>query len=222
MRTDKNKQGDFSTSESWSYTHGTGGTMSNLIKNPEGSENAYTTYSHSGNERNRTFLNLGDGSFADVSGISAADSIADGRTAVIADFNRDGLPDLAVANANAPLLQIFENRSRPSGTHHFIALRFTGANDAPFPLPSRSARDAVGTRVTIDTGTTKILRVLSAGEGFAGQNSKTLLIGLGAADSVKSVEIRWPSGEVQQVGAAESGDVIHIVEGENGMERSRY
>ena len=222
MRTDKNLQGDFSTSERWSYSHGTGGTMSNLIKNPEGSENAYTTYSHSGNERNRTFINLGDGSFADVSGISAADSISDGRTSVIADFNRDGLPDVAVANANAPLLQIFENRSRPPGTHHFIALRFTGANDAPFPLPNRSARDAIGTRVIIDTGTTKILRVLSAGEGFAGQNSKTLIIGLGAAEDVKSIEVRWPSGEIQHVGSALSGDLIHLFEDEDDMKRTRY
>ena len=99
--------------------------------------------------------------------------------------------------------------------------------------PSRAERSAApaqhsttttgpGPSTTIDTGTTKILRVLSAGEGFAGQNSKTLLIGIGTAENVKSIEVRWPFGEVQYVSPAVSGDLIHLSEDEDDMKRTRY
>ena len=100
MRTDSNLDPTITRSKQWKFGRGLGGAVVNVRKNAEGSETKWTAYSHSGNERNQAFLNLGNGSFADVSGISGADSIADGRSFVFWDPDRDGRLDLLLCNSS--------------------------------------------------------------------------------------------------------------------------
>ena len=52
--------------------------------------------SFSGNERDKLFLNEGDGSFVDVSALSGADSANDGRAVLAFDADDDGDLDLFV------------------------------------------------------------------------------------------------------------------------------
>ena len=65
--------------------------------------NAFTMIGEGNNlsayERNRVFLNTGDGKeFLDASFASAADIDSDSRSAIVADFDRDGWPDLLVGS----------------------------------------------------------------------------------------------------------------------------
>ena len=46
--------------------------------------------SWSGNERNVAWVNMRDGSFADVSAVAGLDQIEDGRVALPCDWDRDG------------------------------------------------------------------------------------------------------------------------------------
>ena len=62
-------------------------------------------HSQSGNERNHLFINDGNGQFVDQSIFSGADSICDGRTNVVWDFDGDGWQDIALVNSNYPHLQ---------------------------------------------------------------------------------------------------------------------
>ena len=55
-------------------------------------------FSFSGYERDLLSLNLGDGTFLDISGCSGIDSLSDGRGSVYGDFDNDGDLDLYVAN----------------------------------------------------------------------------------------------------------------------------
>ena len=68
--------------------------------------------------------------FADVSGVSGLDSLADGRVFVLWDYNRDGAQDIAHVNANFPLLSAYENRITAGQEElgNLIALRFEGGN----------------------------------------------------------------------------------------------
>ena len=212
MRSDAKIGSGFSRSKRWDYSHGTGGEVKNLIPSPPGSEHQWMAFSHSGHERNRMFLNDGGRGFHNISGVSGADSALDARSFVTWDFNRDGRVDIAVVNANEPLLQIYENRSESA--NNFISLELTGANRSAGPHQEFSARDAIGARVVVDTGDSRILRVLSAGEGFASQNSKILTIGIGAADSVQSIEVTWPLGGKSTREIIPAGEHLRIVEGE--------
>ena len=55
-------------------------------------------WSFSGFERDKLFLNRGDGSYLDLSGVSGADSVTDGRGVAFGDFDNDGWEDLFTVN----------------------------------------------------------------------------------------------------------------------------
>jgi hypothetical protein len=209
VRSDKQLNPRFTASRNWSHNRGPGGELKNLIPNEEGSQNLYTAFSHSGNERNRLFLNQRGKKFVNVSGTSGVDSALDGRAFVHWDFNRDGLTDIAVVNANSRLLHVFENQSR--GENHFIAIRLLGHFAREENAPA-SSRDAIGARIVLGTESETILRTVSCGEGFASQNSKTLLIGIGAHPTVKHATIHWPSGKSVQINDLEAGKLVTIDE----------
>jgi len=83
----------------------------------------------SGKERNRLFVNR-EGEFADYSGVSGLDNPADSRVFATWDFDRDGWSDIAVVNANRPVLNIYRNRigEQVGNRGRFIAVRFVGGN----------------------------------------------------------------------------------------------
>lgn len=161
-----------------------------------------TGNSLSGNENNNLFLNQSGQQFADVSGISGADHPADGRAVARLDYDRDGWVDLAVVNANAPLLQLFRNEigDTRAPPRSMLALRFVGANHSPKPMPGLAPRDGDGAFVEIQLGDAVLVRERRTGEGFASQSSDTLLVGLGDAQQIEKIRVRWPSGDTQEYG----------------------
>jgi tetratricopeptide (TPR) repeat protein len=142
----------------------------------------------SGFERNVFYLNNGDGTFSDVSGIVGLDCVEDGRTFVLSDFDHDGRQEMLLKNRNSPQLRFFKNvipHLAPA-----IAFRLTG---------KKSNRDAIGACVTIETEAGRQTRWLQAGSGFLAQHSKELFFGLGTAKGPVKATIRWPSGLSQNL-----------------------
>jgi thiol-disulfide isomerase/thioredoxin len=173
----------------------------------------------SGFERNHLFLSSGGVKFADISGISGLDDPADGRSFGILDYDHDGWQDIALVNANAPMLELYRNRigshaaslANPAGGR-MIALRFVGGNRAAKPSRTASARDGIGTRVTVDLGDSKLLREYRAGEGFATQNSATLVVGVGQRAVVPSIAVRWPAGSTEVANDVQAGTLLTFYE----------
>jgi len=141
----------------------------------------------SGYQRQRLFRNLGDGTFADVAAAAGVGNDLDGRGVGVLDLDRDGRLDLVQTNARQPSL-VFHNTSPGSG--HWVALRLTGGEG--------SNRDAVGARVTLTAGGESWIREVDGGNGYASQSSLTVHVGLGEVTDLDSVEIRWPSGNVER------------------------
>jgi hypothetical protein len=173
--------------------------------------------SFSGQERNRFYSNHPSNNgrdFREQSMLSGLDSIADGRGFAIGDFNHDGRPDLALCNANAPVLQLFENQIESE--NNFIALRFEGAARIEANAAECSCRDGYGAvvKLTLDNGQT-LLREFRCGEGFAAQNSDTMLVGIGEARAVTQLEIEWPSGVKQMLGPIRGGELLVLNESES-------
>ena len=103
--------------------------------------------SFSGAERNHLFLNRGDGSFTELSGVSGVDHPGDGRAFAVLDFDRDGWLDFAVVNANTPRFQLFRNRIGDlpgGGPSSMVALRLVGGNATAESDPEWSNRDGYG------------------------------------------------------------------------------
>jgi hypothetical protein len=64
---------------------------------------------------------------------------------------------------------------------------------------TESNRDAIGACVRLTAGGKTMMRQVEAGSGYASQMMLPLHFGIGKADHVDAVEIRWPSGRVQHL-----------------------
>ena len=159
----------------------------------------YHRHSYSGYERNKFYLNLEGRTFADLSAISGADNIADSRSWCALDFDRDGWTDLAMVNANTPLLNLYRNRIGERSQNKFLKIRLVGGAQASGEKGSWSNRDGVGAAVEVKIGSRTIRRVRQLGEGYAAQNSAVLIIGLGGAESVDWARVSWPSGKTSEI-----------------------
>ena len=159
-------------------------------------------FSFSGYERNHLFLNLEGKGFKDISGVSGIDSISDGRAAVTADFDNDGDLDILVTTLQGEGHLLFRNNVGQN--NNFIRIALEG---------EASGRDAFGAVVRLKTDQGILTRVKSGGSGFLAQHDPRLLFGLGQEEEAEWIEISWPSGNTQRLGAVKAGTSLKIVEG---------
>jgi hypothetical protein len=142
-----------------------------------------------GYEQKRVWVNDGAGRFREVAQVVGVTDVSDGRSLAFADFENRGVMDAVVANQNGPVLY-YRNSVVP------------GNKWIEFELEGRAAnRSAIGTRVTVFWNGKRQAQEVSGGSGFCSQNQRRLHFGLGKADAVDKVEIRWPSGKIQTLSA---------------------
>ena len=150
--------------------------------------------SFSGNERNCFFINLGNGKFADISGLSGLDFPDDGRAISVTDWDNDGDLDLWITNRNAPRLRLMRNDTKEDNP--FISILLKGNGETV-------NKDAIGARIEIingkNSGKFKQIQTLRAGQGFLSQSSKWIQFALN--ETIKSIDIKisWPDGTVSKI-----------------------
>lgn len=181
--------------------------------------------SFSGHERNHLFLNVDGKRFDDISALSGLDTEADSRAFALWDFDHDGWQDVALVNANRPLMNLYHNEvSQLARDRHSLSIRLVGGNKSSHPSTQWSTRDGYGASVTAVCGDKLFVREHRCGEGFAAQNSNTLLIGTGTARKVDRVEVRWPSGQTQTISNLDTGQLLTIYENpeDSGIENQPF
>lgn len=157
-------------------------------------------------ERNRAYLNVGGKAFLDISHLTGADSDGDGRGVVAADFRNVGMLDLVVRQSGGGALLLFENRL-PRKNYLAVTLRGRESN-----------RLGVGARVTAVVRGVRQVREMYPANGFQGQAPNRLHFGLGDAEGVESLTVRWPSGKVQVLKGVKGGRHVVIDEGKDEAE----
>ena len=137
--------------------------------------------------------------FTDIAMATGADDIKDGRGMAVADFDNDGGLDIVINNnpgdsgdASKARPTLLHNNTAPR--RNWLAVELEGGNVDG----KQSNRDAVGATVTIETAGEKQLRLVSAGSGFAAQNSARLYFGLNDRTQIDALTVRWPSGRVER------------------------
>lgn len=138
--------------------------------------------------RPQFFSNRGEGRFQ-KSTQPTTDNYFDrellGRSVAVLDWNCDGQPDFAVSHLETPAA-LLTNETQHTG--HWLKIRLQGV---------LSARDAIGTTVTVQCGDRVWTRQLTAGSGYQASNERMLLFGLGDCEQIDQVIVRWPSGTTQ-------------------------
>ena len=164
-------------------------------------------FSFSGFERDNLHLNLQGKRFKDISGVSGADSISDGRSAVLADLDNDGDLDIFLTTIQNQGHLLFRNNIGQDNNYLRVTLEGTA-----------SGKDAFGAIVRVRTSHGVQTRVKSGSEGFLAQHDPRLLFGLGKDEQVQWLEIAWTSGKTTRLGPIPAGKSVKVVEGETGFQ----
>ena len=155
-----------------------------------------------GYERNVMFANNRDGTFSEVSAVVGLDFSEDGRSFALADIDHDGRLEVILKNRNAPQVRILRNAMAEIGDSITFRLRGTKSN-----------RDAIGTKITLESGELRQTKFLQAGSGFLAQHSKEVFFGVGKPTGKVRASVRWPSGLTQQFDDLPVNHRIEIEEG---------
>ena len=153
-------------------------------------------------ESNRVFLNHAGHDFVEVSFASQAALDSDSRSVIAADFNQDHRPDLLVGSVGGGALRLFLNEFPDAGNR--VRLELTG---------TQSNSVGIGCRVIAVCGKQQIVRDVFPANGFMGQGPAEVLIGIGDAEQIDQLIVRWPTGDSQSFDAIPGNSTITITEG---------
>lgn len=161
-----------------------------------------------GNAPDRLFMNNGNKTFSERSVESGVDggALGSGENAATGDFDNDGFTDIFVTNGygRAPFNFGPHLLYRNNGNgNNWLKVRLTG---------KMSNRDAIGATIVASVGAATYTRQQNGGASRFSQNSATAYFGLGGANVVDTLTVKWPSGVVQTLLNVAAGQTLTLTE----------
>jgi hypothetical protein len=157
---------------------------------------------------NRVLHNT-EGHFTDVSAEAGADFGVSRlhRGVAFADFDNDGRIDAAVTSLNQPI-ELWMNRSP---MQHWLQLKLKG---------TRSNSSALGAKVICRSEKRTQVAYVANSVGYVSASDLRVHFGLGEEPKV-SLEIRWPSGTVQQLNDVSCDQLLKVEEPKSSLPDKR-
>ena len=147
--------------------------------------------------------NKGDGTFEEVASATGLTTLtpASRRGVAFGDINNDGNVDVLILNVDGPPTLLLNHANEGN---HRVLFKLIG---------TKSNRAAIGARLTVRAGTLAQLSEVRGGGSYLSQNDFRLHFGLGKESNIDSVEIRWPSGLMEQLHNLAADNFYTLVEG---------
>jgi enediyne biosynthesis protein E4 len=149
-------------------------------------------------------LNQKDGTFCDASDQAgkALMELRVSRGLAVGDLFNDGNMDVVVGDLDGSPM-ILRNHGIPG--RHWVSFELTG---------KKSNRLALNARISLTAGGMTQTDEIHSGGSYLSQNDLRLHFGLGAAEKIDKVQIRWPSGLVDNLTNLAADHFYSVVEGE--------
>jgi hypothetical protein len=182
-----------------------GWTSSFLDYDNDGDVDIYKTngaLKHLYGQEDQLFENIGNEKFKEVSndlGKYFQEEYV-GRGACIGDYDNDGDLDIYVANLNSRGVFLRNNKGNQN---NWILLNLVG---------TKSNRDAIGARVKISSGGQTQISQEKSTTGYLSQNDHRMHFGIGSNKVIENIEIKWPSGKVQNLENVNANQILTIKE----------
>jgi hypothetical protein len=154
-------------------------------------------------QRKVLYRNLRNGRFEDVSGRIGGPVVepTSARGCAFADYDNDGDIDILINPVNAmPELL----RCESSNSNNWIKIKAVG---------TKSNRSGIGARIKCVTEEGFQIDEVRSGGSYYSQNDLRVHFGIGKAQKVKLIEIRWPSGQVDTLTDVAANKIIFVKEG---------
>src|SRR5258706_1943828 len=161
------------------------------------------------------FRNLGKGKFEEVTSAmgSAFTAPRVGRGAAYADINNDGRLDLLLSTNGGPVY-LFRNEAQAGvAANRSLRLKLVG---------TKSNRDGIGAIARVTSGGDTQTQMLRSGSSYLSSSEPVLTFGLGQRDKADTIEIRWPSGQVDHLSNVSAGQTITVTEGKGQTSSRTY
>jgi hypothetical protein len=149
------------------------------------------------------FRNLGKGQFAKVLDSLGPDfmRLIAGRGLATADYDNDGDSDIAINNrGDYPELL----RNDGGNANHWLEVLLIG---------TRSNRDGIGASLKLTSEDLVRVEQAKGGMSYMSASDPRILFGLGKRDRIDSLEITWPSGQVDKLMKVSIDQIIAVKEG---------
>ncbi|MFP5264024.1 MAG: CRTAC1 family protein [Blastocatellia bacterium] len=154
-------------------------------------------------QRKVLYRNLRNGRFEDVSDRVGGPVIqpSAARGCAFGDYDNDGDVDILINPVNAAPELL---RCDSGNQNNWVTIKAVGV---------KSNRSGIGARVRCVTEDGAQLDEVRSGGSYYSQNDLRVHFGLGKREKVKTLEIRWPSGEVDTLSDVAANQFITVKEG---------
>ena len=152
------------------------------------------------------FRNNGKGKFEDVTkslGLAFTTPRV-GRGAAYADSNNDGRLDLLLSTNGGPVYLFRNDAQGTAALNKSLRIKLIG---------TKSNRDGLGATVRVTSGGETQTQMLRSGSSYLSASELVLTFGLAQREKADSIEIRWPSGQVDRLSNVNAGQTVTATEG---------
>ncbi len=146
------------------------------------------------------FMGLGNNTFEEKAKEMKLADTESGRTAICADFDKDGDIDI---------LQIHRNEAS-AATYYRNDIKQHSWVSVELKNPNSKNHEAIGSKIYLKAGGITQMREVISGSNFTGQNPRQQVFGLNSATVADEIKVVWPDGASTLLTNQTAGQFIAI------------